>query len=108
MHLRAMRPNFGLALRRGGISSVIPSLEDKLPAIESALALDGALLLMVRISDRAMAFSIVVPHVDVLEVLYLAVDPEAWGTGRADRNGATSCPNEGSFHGTLQRTRLVA
>ncbi|WP_374210099.1 GNAT family N-acetyltransferase [Pseudarthrobacter raffinosi] len=36
-----------------------------------------------RIGDRAMAFSIVVPHVDVLEVLYLAVDPEAWGKGHA-------------------------
>lgn len=62
---------------------VIPTLDDKLPGIESALALDGALLLMVRITDRPMAFSIVVPHMDVLEVLYLAVDPEAWGKGLA-------------------------
>ncbi|QDW28780.1 GNAT family N-acetyltransferase [Arthrobacter sp. KBS0702] len=62
---------------------VIPSLEDKLPAIQSTLALDGAILLVMRISDRAMAFSIVVPHGDVLEVLYLAVAPEAWGTGLA-------------------------
>ena len=62
---------------------VIPPLDDKLPGIESALTLDGALLLMVRIGDRAMAFSVVVPHMDVLEVLYLAVDPEAWGKGLA-------------------------
>jgi ribosomal protein S18 acetylase RimI-like enzyme len=62
---------------------VIPPLEDKLPGIESALALDGALLLMMRIGDRAMAFSVVLPHVDILEVLYLAVDPEAWGKGLA-------------------------
>lgn len=62
---------------------MIPSLEDKLPAIQSTLALDGAMLLVMRISDRAMAFSIVVPHGDVLEVLYLAVAPEAWGTGLA-------------------------
>ena len=62
---------------------VIPPLDDKLPGIESALALDGALLLMVRIGERAMAFSVVVPLVDVLEVLYLAVDPEAWGKGLA-------------------------
>lgn len=62
---------------------VIPPLDDKLPGIESALALDGASLLMMRIGDRAMAFSIVVPHADVLEVLYLAVDPEAWGKGLA-------------------------
>jgi ribosomal protein S18 acetylase RimI-like enzyme len=64
---------------------VIPPLDDKLPGIESALALDGALLLMVRICERAMAFSVVVPHMDVLEVLYLAVDPEAWGDGLARR-----------------------
>ena len=62
---------------------VVPPLDDKLPGIESALALDGALLLMVRVRERAMAFSIVVPKLEVLEVLYLAVDSEAWGTGFA-------------------------
>jgi ribosomal protein S18 acetylase RimI-like enzyme len=62
---------------------VIPPLDDELPGIRSALALDDALLLMARTGDRAMAFSIVVPHTDVLEVLYLAVDPEAWGKGLA-------------------------
>lgn len=62
---------------------VIPPLDDKLPGIESALALDGAYLLMLRTAERAMAFSVVVPHQDVLEVLYLAVDPEAWGAGLA-------------------------
>jgi GNAT superfamily N-acetyltransferase len=60
---------------------VIPPVDDKLPGIESALALDGALLLMARIGDRATAFSIVIPRLDVLEVLYHAVDPEAWGKG---------------------------
>ena len=63
--------------------AVIPSLADKLSGIESALAVDGALLLMARIGERAMAFSIVVPQRDVLEVLYLAVDPIAWGNGLA-------------------------
>ncbi|WP_457965930.1 GNAT family N-acetyltransferase [Arthrobacter sp. D1-29] len=62
---------------------VIAALDDKLPGIESALARDGALLLMIRIDDRALAFSIVVPHMNVFEVLYLAVDPEAWGKGLA-------------------------
>lgn len=60
---------------------VVPPLDDKLPGIESALALDGALLLMARIGERAMAFSIVVPRMVFLDVLYLAVDPEAWGKG---------------------------
>ncbi|WP_347559511.1 GNAT family N-acetyltransferase [Arthrobacter sp. S39] len=61
----------------------IPPLDDKLPGIKSALAEDGAFLLTARIGDRAMAFSIVVPRVAALEVLYLAVDPEAWGQGLA-------------------------
>lgn len=64
---------------------VVPSLDDKLPGIESALARDGALLLMARIRNRAWAFSIVVPQLHALEVLYLAVDPEAWGKGFARR-----------------------
>lgn len=62
---------------------IVPPLDDKLPGIESALSVDGALLLMVRIGERAMAFSVVVPKMEVLEVLYLAVDPEAWGGGLA-------------------------
>ena len=62
---------------------VAPPPEDKLPGIESALTRDGALLLMVRRSAQALAFSIIIPRKNVLEVLYLAVDPEAWGTGIA-------------------------
>lgn len=62
---------------------VVAPLEEKLPGITSALTSDGALLLMARIDERAMAFSIAIPHTDVLEVLYLAVDPEAWGMGLA-------------------------
>lgn len=62
----------------------IPLPEDKLPGIEAALAREGSFLLMARGEDgRGLAFSIVVPHADVLEVLYLAVDPPAWGTGLA-------------------------
>ncbi|QDG88631.1 GNAT family N-acetyltransferase [Pseudarthrobacter sp. NIBRBAC000502770] len=61
----------------------VPMLEDKLPGIESALACDGALLLIARVEGEARAFALVIPRVDVLEVLYLAVDPTAWGTGLA-------------------------
>ena len=62
---------------------VAPSLEDKLPGIESALAHDGAQLLIVRPDGKALGFALVAPREDVLEVLYLAVDPDAWGTGIA-------------------------
>jgi len=64
----------------------IPLLEDKLPGIEAALARECSFLLMARGENgRALAFSIVVPHEDILEVLYLAVDPSAWGNGLARR-----------------------
>lgn len=41
------------------------------------------MLLVTRGGGRPLAFSIVVSHADVLEVLYLAVDPLAWGMGLA-------------------------
>ena len=62
---------------------VAPSSEDKLAGIQSALAHDGAQLLIVRSNEQALAFSITIPRGCVLEVLYLAVDPDAWGTGIA-------------------------
>jgi ribosomal protein S18 acetylase RimI-like enzyme len=68
--------------RRGRLPAV-PRVEDKLPAIESALASDGALLLVSRVEGEAMAFAVVIPRIDVLELLYLAVDPAAWGRGLA-------------------------
>jgi GNAT superfamily N-acetyltransferase len=62
---------------------VAPSSEDKLPGIQSALAHEGAQLLIVRSNEQALAFSIIIPRGGVLEVLYLAVDPDVWGTGIA-------------------------
>lgn len=38
---------------------------------------------MVQSGRRPAAFSIVLPHEDVSEVLYLAVDPDEWGKGLA-------------------------
>ncbi|MFB0840478.1 MULTISPECIES: GNAT family N-acetyltransferase [unclassified Arthrobacter] len=61
----------------------IPLADDKLPGIEAALAREGSMLLMARSRGRPLAFSIVVLHTGALEVLYLAVDPPAWGTGPA-------------------------
>lgn len=62
---------------------IVPLSEDKLPGIQSALAREGAQLLIVRSNEQALAFSITIPRGDVLEVLYLAVGPDAWGTGIA-------------------------
>lgn len=61
----------------------VPTVENKLPGIEAALAPEGALLLMARLEGEPRAFAVVIPRADVLELLYLAVDRTAWGTGRA-------------------------
>ena len=68
--------------RRDQLPVAVPPAE-KLPGIQSALAQEGAILLMVRLNGQALAFSIVIPCRDVLEIRYLAVDPEAWGAGIA-------------------------
>lgn len=68
--------------RRDQLPVAVPP-EEKLPGIQSALAQEGAVLLMVRLKGQALAFSIVIPCREVLEIRYLAVDPEAWGTGIA-------------------------
>jgi ribosomal protein S18 acetylase RimI-like enzyme len=39
--------------------------------------------LIARVEGKALAFAVVIPRVGILEVLYLAVDPTAWGTGLA-------------------------
>lgn len=79
-----MQPEFGPGLLLCGINSRrFHCSKTKLPGIEAALAREGSFLLMARRNGRALAFSIIVPHADVLEVLYLAVDPPAWGSDLA-------------------------
>ena len=64
-----MLPAFGPVPPLSAINfPVAPSLEDILPGIESALAQDGAQLLIVRMNRQALAFSIIIHRGDVLEV----------------------------------------
>ena len=51
--------------------------------IQRRLGLDGAKLVLAWRDDRPVGFTLFAPRSRTLEVFYLAVDPEAWGTGVA-------------------------
>lgn len=57
--------------------------QDKLAGIEAALAGEGSQLILARTRLGAEGLAVLVPRETSMEVLYLAVDPEAWGRGVA-------------------------
>ncbi len=57
--------------------------EEKLPGIQRRLDLKGAALLLARRDSRHVGFTLFAPRGSSLEVYYLAVSPESWGTGVA-------------------------
>jgi GNAT superfamily N-acetyltransferase len=58
-------------------------VEETLPGIQRRLGLEGAKLLLASQSSRPLGFTLFAPRSPTLEVFYLAVDPDAWGTGVA-------------------------
>jgi GNAT superfamily N-acetyltransferase len=73
------------ATKRRDQSQKLASAEEKVPGIERRLALDGAELFLARRADRPVGFAVVAPRGETLELFYLAVDPEAWGSGVGTR-----------------------
>ena len=57
--------------------------EDTMPGIRRRLGIDGAKLLLARRDDVPVGFTLVAPRAQTLEIFYLAVDPDAWGSGVA-------------------------
>ena len=57
--------------------------EETLPGIQRRLGLDGAKLVLARRDGRPVGFTLFAPRSRTLEVFYLAVEPDAWGTGVA-------------------------
>jgi len=55
--------------------------DEKLPGIARSVGHPGASLHLARRGDGAVGFTLLVPAAAALEVLYLAVDPDAWGSG---------------------------
>jgi ribosomal protein S18 acetylase RimI-like enzyme len=69
---------------RDGESEPAPT-SSALPIIERGLGHAGATLHLAALRDRAAGFALVVPQDRGLEILYLGVDPQAWGAGVASR-----------------------
>ncbi|WP_162184780.1 GNAT family N-acetyltransferase [Allokutzneria albata] len=61
------------------------TVEQTTPGILRRLSLEGAELFLARQDGRAVGFALVAPRPQTLEVFYLAVDPEAWGSGVGTR-----------------------
>lgn len=62
-----------------------PGIEEALPGIHGRLGLEGAELLLAWQDSRPVGFTLFAPRSQTLEIFYLAVDPDAWGTGVANR-----------------------
>jgi GNAT superfamily N-acetyltransferase len=57
------------------------SIEEKLPGIQHRLSADAGSLHIAYCDGNAAGFAILVTRAAVLELVYLAVVPEAWGSG---------------------------
>ena len=74
---------WGRARARRDRSPQPPGVEETLPGIERRLGLEGAKLLLAWQDSHPVGFTLFAPRSRTLEVFYLAVDPDAWGTGVA-------------------------
>jgi ribosomal protein S18 acetylase RimI-like enzyme len=61
------------------------TVEGARPGIQRRLRIPGAKLFLARRADRPVGFALVAPRPQTLEVFYLGVDPEAWGSGVGTR-----------------------
>jgi ribosomal protein S18 acetylase RimI-like enzyme len=61
------------------------TVEETVPGIQRRLRIDGAKLLLARRDGHAVGFAVVAPRARTLELCYLGVDPDAWGTGVGSR-----------------------
>ena len=70
--------------RRDGKPEAAP-VESALPIIERGLGTPGSTLHLASRGAEAAGFAVVVPRDEGFEILYLGVDPSAWGAGVAGR-----------------------
>lgn len=57
--------------------------EEKMPGIKRRLDIEGSKLLIARRDETCVAFTLFAPRKECLEIFYLAVDPDSWGSGVA-------------------------
>ncbi len=65
--------------RRDGTE--VRDVAETLPSVRRRLALPAAALLLARLDRDAVGFAVLAPRTSALEVYFLAVDPDAWGSG---------------------------
>lgn len=61
------------------------TVEETMPGIRQRLSVEGAKLLLARKKGHPVGFALVAPGARTLEVFYLGVDPDAWGSGVGTR-----------------------
>ncbi|MEV4639942.1 GNAT family N-acetyltransferase [Actinoplanes sp. NPDC049548] len=66
--------------RRDNLPEAAP-VEEKLPGIQGRLSTPDGVLYLALLHGAAAGFALTVVHPSVLEVVYLAVNPDAWGAG---------------------------
>lgn len=59
------------------------TVKETLPGIHRRLGLHGATMLLARRDRACVGFTLFAPREATLEIFYLAVDPDSWGTGVA-------------------------
>lgn len=69
---------------RDGLSAP-PDAAEKAEGINNALATEGSQLIIARRAADPLGFAVLVPQGAQIELLYLAVDPDAWSRGVAKR-----------------------
>jgi GNAT superfamily N-acetyltransferase len=57
------------------------TVQETMPGIRRRLAIDGAKLFLARRDGHPVGFALVAPRARTLEIFYLGVDPDAWGSG---------------------------
>ncbi|WP_165788172.1 GNAT family N-acetyltransferase [Arthrobacter glacialis] len=60
-----------------------PTGEEKMPGIQRRLNLEGSKLLLASRDDTCVGFTLFAPREESLEIFYLAVAPDSWGSGVA-------------------------
>lgn len=61
------------------------TVDETMPGIRRRLSIDGAKLLLARRDGHLVGFALIAPRTRTLEIFYLGVDPDAWGSGVGSR-----------------------
>lgn len=69
------------AKARGDQNPGVATAAESLPGIRRRLSLDGAQLVFAQRAGHAVGFTLFAPRAQTLEIFYLGVSPDSWGSG---------------------------